>query len=441
MNRASIYVERRERLRALLPGRIVILFSGPYHHRNIPGVIHPYRAGSHFLHFFGWFPPNAVGVITADETLVFVRHPSRDEKFWEGDDDLGRLRADSGVDRLLDVEDFPAALAMFDPAAVRTIPPHRIDQRREVSRLLGREVSFDDIDREAVEAVIELRLIQDDFALHELRQAGHAVRDAAAAISGRISACKYEWEIRADLEREIRSRNLDLSFPPIVTRRGDILHNRSFENRLEDGDLLLLDFGAETAAGYASDITRVRPVSGKYSPEQQAISDLVAAANEEGIAGAVSGVRFRDLHLEICRFLAEGLVSIGLLRGSPADIVFHGAHAVFYPHGLGHLLGLDVHDMEDLGDLAGYAPGRARDAQFGLSFLRLDRDLKPGMALTIEPGLYFIDAILDDKDFVEPFEKYLVWDKIAQFRKQVRGIRIEDDVVITSAGPPEVLTR
>lgn len=440
MSRGSIFIERRERLRALLPGKTILLFSGPFHHRNIPGVIHPFRANSHFLHFFGQFPPNAVGVITATESIAFVRHSSRDEKFWEGEEDLGKLKTDSGIDRLEPIERFPELLSKLDQSAIRTIPPHRIDQRQELSRLFGREVGLEGVDRELVDAVIELRLIQDPFAESELRRAGTAARGAAAAVTSHLSPGKYEWEVRAELEREIRSRNMDLSFPPIVTNRGDILHNRSYDNRLESGDILLVDFGTETADGYASDVTRVYPVSGTFLPEQQAIFDLVSSANRQAIASVKPGVRFRDLHLQTCKLLTEGLIEIGLLKGSAAEIVSHGAHAVFFPHGLGHLLGLDVHDMEDLGDIAGYEHGRKRDPQFGLSFLRLDRDLKPGMALTIEPGLYFIDPILNDAEFLEPFKKYLVWDKIEQFRRKVRGVRIEDDVLVTTSGA-DVLTK
>lgn len=440
MNNAAIFAGRRERLLSLLPGKILLLFSGPYYHRNIPGVIHPYRANSHFLYLFGWFPPNSVGVISAGESRVFVRHPSREDRFWNGDDDLASLAAESGVDALISLESFPPELAKLDIQAVRTVPPHRVDQRAEISRLLGREVSLEGIDRELVDALVSMRLVQDEAAISELRLAGRAARDSFAAAVKGVTAGKFEWEIRADLEHQIRSRNFDLSFPPIVTRRGDVLHNRSYDNKLENGDLLLMDFGTESSAGFASDITRVLPVSGSFTGEQQAIYDLVQSAQDLAIQSVGPGVRFRDLHLDVCRHLAAGLVELGIMRGSPAEIVTHGAHAVFFPHGLGHLLGLDVHDMEDLGDIAGYAAGRKRDSQFGLSFLRLDRDLKSGMAVTIEPGLYFIDPILNDAEFLEPFKAYLLPEGIERFRRHVRGIRIEDDIIVTDGGS-EVLTR
>jgi Xaa-Pro aminopeptidase len=218
-----------------------------------------------------------------------------------------------------------------------------------------------------------------------------------------------------------------------------VLHNTTYFNTLAEGDLLLCDAGAEHQ-GWASDVTRTWPVSGRFSATQRDLYDIVLAAQEAAIAAVRPCVRYRDLHLLSSRVLAQGLVDLGILRGDPESLVERGAHALFFPHGLGHLLGLDVHDMEDLGDRAGYAPGRSRSEQFGLCYLRLDRDLQPGMLVTIEPGIYLVPGIFADEALCGPFDrdKTLNRDRLADFA-DVRGIRIEDDVLCTE-GAPEVLT-
>jgi Xaa-Pro aminopeptidase len=202
--------------------------------------------------------------------------------------------------------------------------------------------------------------------------------------------------------------------------------------------MILADVGAESRGGFASDVTRCWPVNGTFSATQRALYEVVLEAQRRSIASVRPGVRYREVHLESCRAIAEGLTALGILRGDVREIVEVGAHALFFPHGVGHLLGMDVHDMEDLGDLAGYAPGRSRSAQFGLSYLRLDRDLTPGTAVTIEPGFYVVPAILRDARFAPLVEQYVARDVLAKYA-DVRGIRIEDDVLVTDTGS-DVLT-
>jgi Xaa-Pro aminopeptidase len=223
-----------------------------------------------------------------------------------------------------------------------------------------------------------------------------------------------------------------------VTVRGEVLHNQSYHHRLQPGDLLLADVGAETTTGWAADVTRTWPISGRFSATQRDLYDVVLAAHDVCINQAAPGVEYRDLHLLAALTLTEGLVNVGILKGEPAALVERDAQALFFPHGVGHLLGLDVHDMEDLGDIAGYAQGRRRSDRFGLGFLRLDRPLQAGMVVTIEPGFYQVPALLEDADRREQYQDCVDWQRLAQF-KDVRGIRIEDDILITETGA-EVLT-
>jgi Xaa-Pro aminopeptidase len=220
---------------------------------------------------------------------------------------------------------------------------------------------------------------------------------------------------------------------------GEVHHATTYHRELREHDLLLADVGAETPEGWASDVTRVWPVSGKLSATQRAIYDVVLAAQEAAIERVRPGVRFLDVHRAAGRRMTEGLVGLGILHGDSEDLYQRGAAALFFPHGIGHLLGLDVHDMEDLGDRAGYAPGRKRSAVPGDQYLRLDRDLEAGMVVTIEPGFYRIPAILSDPDALAGLGAALDKRVLDQF-SDVRGIRIEDDVLVTDDGH-EILTK
>lgn len=235
------------------------------------------------------------------------------------------------------------------------------------------------------------------------------------------------------MEAALLHEGMGTSYNSIVTVAGEVLHNNEYHRVLRDGDLLLADVGAETQDGYAGDVTRAWPVSGAFSGTQRAIYEVVLAAQKATIEAARPGVRYRELHLLAARKMTEGLVQLGLLRGEPDALVADGVHALVFPHGIGHLLGLDVHDMEDLGDRAGYAPGRSRSTQFGLCFLRLDRDLTAGMCVTIEPGIYFSPAVHQHAELRALAGDRVNWTEVARYN-DVRGIRIEDDVLITNEG-------
>jgi Xaa-Pro aminopeptidase len=284
-----------------------------------------------------------------------------------------------------------------------------------------------------------VRLRHDTAALELMREA--AAGSTAAHLAGMAATRPglFEHDVRAAMEREFHARGMVPAYSSIVTVHGEVLHNNDYHHPIAAGDLLLADVGAEWQ-GWASDVTRTWPVSGTFSATQRAFYDIVLQAQLDAIALVRPGVRYRDVHLKACVTLARGLVDEGVLVGAPETLVERGAHALLFPHGVGHLLGLDVHDMEDLGDRAGYARGRTRSTQFGLGYLRLDRDLEAGMAVTIEPGLYVVPAILDNDALAGPFlrDGTLRREALQRFA-DVRGIRIEDDVLCTPT-EPEVLT-
>ncbi len=408
--------------------------------RNYAANTFAFRAGSHFLYFVGRAIEGGVLAVFADGRSVLLRpRPPADDALWHGPQpDDATLAARLGVE-IRDLEDVSEVL---DPRHASTLPAIDALTQHTQSNLLGRPIAarvLEGDDAALADAVITLRLTHDAHAIAELRAAAQATHAAHVAGMKASHPGLREWHVRAAMIGALAHENCGVAYEPIVTVHGEVLHNHHYEHALAPHDLVLADVGAETAGGWAGDVTRTWPVSGTFSATQRALYEVVLASQARAIAKVRPGVRYRDVHLEASLAIAEGLVALGILRGaSPTDLVVEGAHALFFPHGVGHLLGLDVHDMEDLGDRAGYAPDRTRSAQFGLGYLRLDRDLVPGMAVTIEPGYYRVPAILEDAALAPLVERFVDRAALARF-DDVRGIRIEDDVLVTAEGC-EVLT-
>jgi Xaa-Pro aminopeptidase len=432
---------RRGALGARLGNRPALLAAGSPRPRNYAANQYAFRASSHFLYFFGAGLHVRGGAAFWDggAWTLYLPEPGPDDALWEGPQPT--------FDELAEALGVPVRPLSRLPASVRgravaTLPAPDLETCAEQSRLLGREIKrgvFDVLDAPLADAVIELRLVHDDAAVGELRRAAEATAAAHRAGMRVTRPGRTEAGVRAAMEAELTARRMTCAYPSIVTVHGEVLHNDRHDNALAAGDLLLADVGAETAAGWAGDVTRTWPVSGRYSPTQRDLYDVVLAAQKQAIAAVAPGVRYRNVHTLACQALAMGLVDLGVLRGNPIELVADGVLALLFPHGVGHLLGLDVHDMEDLGDRAGYAPGRTRATEFGLRYLRLDRDLAPGMAVTIEPGLYLAPSILDDPTLSKVAQGRLDRAKLATY-SDVRGIRIEDDVLVTNEGA-DVLTQ
>ncbi len=431
LNLVDTLRHRRQRLAALIDFP-VILWSGNVSSRNFRANIFPFRASSHFLYFAGLPLRNAAIRLEAGSVELFMDHESPGSAMWHGEmphpDEIARQIGAAAVFPMSDLESRSVEAATI---AVQDFPT-----QAQQSAILHRQVLFTQqlgIDRELAMAIATLRMTHDDAAIAEMRTAA-AVTVAAhqAGMAATLSA-KTEAEVRAAMESVIIAHNMGCAYNSIVTVHGEVLHNEQYHHPLQSGDLLLADVGAEAFTGWASDVTRTWPVSGKFSASARDIYDVVLAAHDACIAKVCPGVEYRDIHLLACKTIAEGLVDLGILRGLAEDLVEMDAHALFFPHGVGHLLGLDVHDMEDLGDLAGYAPGRCRSDRFGLNFLRLDRILHPGMVVTIEPGFYQVPAILNDADLRLKYQAVVNWERLAEFA-DVRGIRIEDDVLVTATG-------
>lgn len=430
---------RREKLLQKLGDASALLPAGTFVGKNYPGNPYPFRPSSHFIYFIGEPSYTLAGswlFFHQGKSVLFTNPPDAEDALWHGPgsdfDELAKRNH-------LEVRDINTLEKCIQSCAPATISAADAVTRAQQERILNRSLdAHTDEDLLLQDAMIDLRLRHDDAAQGELRRAAKAT--AAAHLAG-MKATKpglREWEVKAAMESEFLKRGMTVSYNPIVSVHGEVLHNNHYENILQEHDLVLADVGAETQGGFAGDVTRTWPVSGQYDEAQKALYEVVLRSQLDAIAITTPGTRYRDVHLKACTSIAQGLVDLGILKGDPAELVADDVHALFFPHGVGHIIGLDVHDMEDLGDRAGYAPGRTRSKRFGLCYLRLDRDLEPGMAVTIEPGFYQVPAILKDPDRVGKAKDCIQWNELEKY-SHVRGIRIEDDVLVTE-GKPEVLT-
>lgn len=367
---------------------------------------------------------------------LFVPEADPDDALWHGaQPSLAQLAADLGV-AVASLATLEARVRGKKPAL---LAPVDASDHAWLCQQVGREPKLTtEEDAALIEAVVALRLVHDHAAQTELRRAADVSVRAHLAGMRSTRVGEYERDVCAAMEAVFGRAGFGTAYNSIVTVHGEVLHNHDHYHPLHAGDLLLADVGAETDTGYAADITRTWPVSGTFSSTQRDIYDLVLEAQRAAIEQVRPGVRYRDVHLAAARAINRGLVALGIFHGDPDALTEDGAHALFFSHGIGHLLGLDVHDMEDVGDAAGYAKGRVRSEQFGLAYLRLDRDLAPGMLVTIEPGFYQVASLLENPERVGLPIKALRRDRLAAFQ-DVRGIRIEDDVLVTKDGN-DVLT-
>jgi len=434
---AEAFVARRNRLQGLLrtPALLAAGFARP---RNFPANRHPFRAESHFLYLVGRpIEGAALYVDPSGSSTLYAPLPDPDAALWSGPQPT---LADLETELQLPVRPVGELRASRETSV---LPPQDTETACWLSELVGRDVepsgarALEGADLELGQALIELRLRHDQFAIEQLRQAATVTALAHRAGMSATRPGVREAAVRAAMEAAILAHGMTPAYNPIVTVHGEVLHNERHHNPIAERDLLLADVGAETPEGWAGDVTRTWPVSGRFSGPQRALYDVVLAAQLSAIEAVRPGVAYREVHRTAGLKLLEGLIALGIFRGDLHELYEGGAAAVFFPHGVGHLLGLDVHDMEDLGDLAGYAPGRTRSERPGDRYLRLDRDLEPGMAVTIEPGFYFIERLVSEGDLGE-LESALNRSVLARY-EEVRGIRIEDDVLVTDSGS-EVLT-
>ena len=442
---STVFRARRARLVGALGAQAAVLCSGRPRVKNFPANVHPFRADSHFLYLVGRSIPDAALLFSNAEPTLFAPPPDPDGALWHGPSPgLDELGADLGI-KVRPLQELEERLRAIK-GEVATVSPNDDVTAAWLSPLLGKRVRArhgaqlreGTADAGLAEALIALRLTHDEGAIAQMRQSAAATAIAHRAGMRATRQGIREAEVAAAMLGAMMTAGMRPSYEPIVTVHGEVLHAETYDNVIAANDLILADVGAETPEGWAADVTRVWPASGRFSITQRALYQLVLQAQLAAIDMVRPKARYRDIHETAARHMLAGLVDLGIFRGEVDGLFERGAHALFFPHGVGHLLGVDVHDMEDLGDRAGYQAGRTRPTRFGDRYLRLDRDLAPGMAVTIEPGFYQVPAILNDPAITAPFDMNLDRKELAKFR-DVRGIRIEDDVLVTENGH-EVLT-
>jgi Xaa-Pro aminopeptidase len=436
---SSTYVARREVLRQAIPEGAILIMGNDEAPKNYVDNVYPYRQDSHFLYYGGVSHPGLALLIEPDGKSVLYGSPeNRDDVIWHGPHPtLADHGEAAGASEHADIGGLAEKMSSLQDAGVEVhyLPPYRAERRFALARLLSvdpREVGAQ-TSVELVRAVVAQRSIKEECEIDEIEDVLAVTAGMYRATMRFAAAGRTEAEVAAVHIAEATGAGCGQAFSPIVTVHGEVLHNVTYENTLVDGDLLLVDSGAEAPSGYASDITRTIPVSGRYTGRQRDVYQIVLAANEAAIEAAAPGVANKELHLLAARIMTSGLKDIGLMQGDVDSAVEAGAHAMFFVHGLGHMMGLDVHDMEDLGDVVGYEKGEERSPQFGLAYLRLARPLESGFVITVEPGIYFIPALIDRWRADGMHRDFICYDRVDEYRT-FGGIRIEDDVLITDSG-------
>lgn len=441
MFEANVYSERRAALKAKL-GKGLIFIPGnqdvPF---NYPANIYHFRQDSDFIYFFGHDMPGLAGVIDIDqdEEILFGDDVDIDSIIWMGpQEQMADKAARVGISTAMPYSKLGDKLAEAKQKGrkIHFLPPYRAENKILISKLLDLHPDEQKAAAsvEFIKAVVDLRSVKTELEISELEKA------AAIGYEMHITAMKMavpgtrEMEIAGIMEGIALKHGGAVSFPIILSQNGETLHNHDHSQILQEGRLLLVDAGAEAPSKYCCDYTRTIPVGGKFTPRQREIYEIVLHANNSAFKRIKPGVTYKEIHLHACSRIAKGLTDLGLMKGDFEEAVAAGAHALFLPHGLGHMMGLDVHDMEGLGEnYVGYDETIKRSDQFGTAYLRMARELQPGFVLTNEPGIYFIPALIDLWRKERKFEQFINYDLVETY-KGFGGIRLEDDILVTPDG-------
>ncbi len=407
---------------------------------NYPDNTYHFRQDSTFLYYFGLDYPGLAAIIDVDEDrdIVFGNDLTVDEIVWMGTQPSLKERAlAAGITDTRPMADMEKMLASSNKAGktIHFLPPYRHRNILELHRLLdiapGEIPSQTSID--FVRAVVDQRNFKGPEEIEEIEKAVNITVDMHLAAMRMIKPGITEAHVAAAVTEVALAAGGNVSFPVIATINGQTLHNHFHGNTLKEGDLFLLDAGAETPTRYAGDMSSTIPVDQTFTERQKEIYTIAYNAHMEAVNLLKPGRKFKEIHLAACRVIAQGMKDLGFMTGDVDEAVAAGAHALFFPCGLGHMMGLDVHDMEDLGEIYVGYDGQAKSAQFGLKSLRLARPLAPGFVLTIEPGIYFIPELIDLWKQEKRLSQFINYDKVETY-KDFGGIRNEEDFVITENG-------
>ena len=437
------YINRRAELKKLVKSGVIILFGNNESPNNYPAnAYYPFRQDSTFLYYFGQQRDGLVGVIDVDndtETLIGNDIDIEDIVWYGSVDSVSDLAAQVGVSDSAPM----AALrticneALRQKRTIHFLPPYRYDIKLQIFDLLGIHPNQqkESASMELIQAVVKMRSVKTQEEIEEMERAaeiGYKMHTTAMTL---IRPGVTEKYVAGQVDGIAHSYGAQVSFATIFSQHGEIMHGNPSLALLEAGRLALCDAGAETVNNYCSDNTRTMPVSGKYTQRQIEIYSIVEACHDLVLNVAKPGVKYMDCHFAVARLMTERLKELGLMKGDTEEAVHAGAHAMFLPHGLGHMMGMDVHDMENLDQINVGFDEETRPIldQFGTNCLRMGRRLEEGFVVTDEPGIYFIPALIDDWRKCGHCAEFLNFDLLETY-KDFGGIRIEDDILITKDG-------
>ena len=439
----ATYIRRRNELKKLVKEGIIILFGNNESPANFPNNgYYPFRQDSSFLYYFGLQRDGLVGIIDIDndKDILVGNDIDIEDIVWYGSvESMTEMMQRCGAQETLPMKALKTICneALGKHRKIHFLPPYRHDIKIQVFDLLGVHPiqQKEAASMELIKAVVKMRSVKEQQEIEELERAaviGYMMHTTAMRLTKPGVTEKF---VSGQVDGIAHSYGAMVSFPTIYTQHGEILHGAPSMNKLEEGRLVLCDAGGETLNNYCSDNTRTMPVNGKFTQRQLEIYSIVEACHDYTLELAKPGVKYADVHFAVCRLMFDRLKELGLAKGNTEEAVRAGAHAMFLPHGLGHMMGMDVHDMENLDQInVGFdEETRPNLEQFGTNCLRMGRRLEEGFVVTDEPGIYFIPALIDEWKAKKYCAEYLNFDKLETY-KDFGGIRIEDDVLITKDG-------
>ena len=441
MFKSEVYTKRRAELHRKMKTGLALFPGNEEASMNYPDNTYHFRQDSDFLYFFGLDIPGLAGVMDFDsgKDMIFGNDFDIDDIIWMGPQLKVRdLAFKCGISDTAPLKNLEEAMkdALSKKRKIHFLPPYR----GETKMMLGSVLKENPCQMKTlssvtlIKAVISMRSIKEKVEIDEIEKAVDIAYDMHVTAMNMCRQGIKEQDIFGAIEGIALAKGAGTSFPIILSVNGQTLHNHSHGNILKKGRMMVTDAGAETNLHYASDITRTTAVGGKFSQRQKEIYEIVLKANTEAIKATKPGISNKDVHFMACRIIASEMKNLGLMKGDIDEAVTEGAHSLFMPHGLGHLMGLDVHDMEALGEnFIGYNDEVKRSDQFGTAFLRFALPYLPGHVFTVEPGCYFIPELIEKWRSEGKFKDFINYNKIEDYM-QIGGIRIEDDVLITEKG-------
>lgn len=435
------YINRRSKLIKGVSSGLVIFLGNEDVGMNYGANTYHFRQDSSFLYFIGIDQPNLTAIIDVDagNTIVFGNDLTLEDIVWTGEmPTIGEQAARVGIQDVAPIANIASTIAKAKDAGrtIHFLPPYRAKNQRKLQIWLDIEPEQQKAAAsvELIQAVVQQRSIKSAEEIVEMEKAVNISRAMHVAVMEAARPGMKEAELAGIAHGIAMAMEGHPAYPIIMTVFGQVLHSHDHSNTLKSGQLVLGDYGGETKSHYAGDITRTFPVNKKFTAQQKAIYDLVLKAEVDCIEACKPGVAYRDVHSMAATIMGEGLKGLGLMKGDIKEAVAQGATALFFPHGLGHQIGLDVHDMEDLGEnYVGYSEHIKRSELFGTAYLRLGKELETGYVLTVEPGLYFIPQLIDQWKAEGKFTEFINYEEVAKYRN-FSGVRIEDNVLITETG-------